>query len=96
VLSSDGQTPLATITGRDPQTDLAVLHVLPSDELMVIALGLSASVKVAERHASAVQRGESRHSLNWRAISRARSAAARASFAIWWHWSARAGCQTAR
>jgi putative serine protease PepD len=48
VLFSDGQTTPATITGRDPQTDLAVLHVQPSHELKVIALGSSASVKVGE------------------------------------------------
>jgi putative serine protease PepD len=28
VLFADGQTAPATITGRDPQTDLAVLHVV--------------------------------------------------------------------
>jgi len=48
VLFSDGQTSPATITGRDPQTDLAVLHIQPSHELKVIALGSSASVKVGE------------------------------------------------
>jgi len=48
VLFSDGQTESATITGRDVQTDLAVLHVQPSRELKVIALGSSASVKVGE------------------------------------------------
>jgi putative serine protease PepD len=48
VLFSDGQTTPATITGRDPQSDLAVLHVQPSHELKVIALGSSASVKVGE------------------------------------------------
>jgi putative serine protease PepD len=48
VLFSDGQSSPATITGRDPQTDLAVLHVQPPHELKVIALGSSASVKVGE------------------------------------------------
>jgi putative serine protease PepD len=48
VLFSDGQTAPATITGRDPQTDLAVLHVQPPRQLKVIALGSSASVKVGE------------------------------------------------
>jgi putative serine protease PepD len=33
VLFSDGQTAAATIVGRDPQTDLAVLKVQPSHEL---------------------------------------------------------------
>jgi putative serine protease PepD len=48
VLFSDGQSSPATITGRDPQSDLAVLHVQPPHELKVIALGSSASVKVGE------------------------------------------------
>jgi putative serine protease PepD len=46
VLSADGQTAPATITGRDPQTDLAVLHVQTSRQLKVISLGSSSSVKV--------------------------------------------------
>jgi len=45
---ADGQTAEATITGRDPQTDLAVLHVQTSRELKVIALGSSSSVKVGQ------------------------------------------------
>jgi putative serine protease PepD len=48
VLFAGGQTEAATITGRDPQTDLAVLHVQPSHALKVIALGSSATVKVGE------------------------------------------------
>ena len=48
VLSADGQTAPATITGRDPQTDLAVLHVQTSRELKVISLGSSSSVKVGQ------------------------------------------------
>jgi putative serine protease PepD len=48
VLFSDGQTEAATITGRDPQSDLAVLKVQASHELKVIALGSSATVKVGE------------------------------------------------
>jgi putative serine protease PepD len=49
VLFSDGQTAPATITGRDPQTDLAVLKVQPSSrQLKVIALGSSKSVQVGE------------------------------------------------
>ena len=48
VLFSDGQPEPATITGRDVQTDLAVLHVQPARELKVIALGSSASVRVGQ------------------------------------------------
>ncbi len=48
VLFSDGQTAPATITGRDPQTDLAVLKVDTSAKLKVIAMGSSESVKVGE------------------------------------------------
>jgi putative serine protease PepD len=48
VLFSDGQTAPATITGRDPQTDLAVLHVQPSASLHVISLGTSSTVKVGQ------------------------------------------------
>jgi len=47
-LFADGQTSPATITGRDPQTDLAVLHVQPAHELKVIALGSSSSVRVGQ------------------------------------------------
>ena len=45
---SDGQVESATITGRDPQTDLAVLKVDTSRQLKVIALGSSSSVQVGE------------------------------------------------
>jgi len=48
VLFADGQTAPATITGRDPQTDLAVLHVQTSRQLKVISLGSSSSVKVGQ------------------------------------------------
>jgi putative serine protease PepD len=48
VLFSDGLTAAATITGRDPQTDLAVLKIEPSHELKVISLGTSSSVKVGQ------------------------------------------------
>jgi putative serine protease PepD len=47
VLFSDGQTAAATITGRDPQTDLAVLKVQTSHQLKVISLG-SSSLQVGE------------------------------------------------
>jgi putative serine protease PepD len=49
VLFSDGATAAATITGRDPLTDLAVLKVQPPGGLKVIALGTSASVQVGEQ-----------------------------------------------
>jgi putative serine protease PepD len=45
---SDGQTASATITGRDPQTDLAVLKVNTSRQLPAIAMGSSSSVQVGE------------------------------------------------
>jgi putative serine protease PepD len=48
VLFADGQSAPATITGRDPQTDLAVLHVETSRQLKVISLGSSLSVKVGQ------------------------------------------------
>jgi putative serine protease PepD len=48
VLFADGVTAAATITGRDPQTDLAVLKIQPPRELKAIALGSSASVNVGE------------------------------------------------
>jgi putative serine protease PepD len=48
VLFADGQTAAATITGRDPQTDLAVLKVQVSHELKVIPLSSSSSVKVGQ------------------------------------------------
>ena len=44
---SDGQTSPATITGRDPQTDLAVLKVQASRQLKVISLS-SSSVQVGQ------------------------------------------------
>jgi putative serine protease PepD len=46
VLFSDGETAPATITGRDPLTDLAVLKVKPSHQLKVIQFGSSDSVRV--------------------------------------------------
>jgi putative serine protease PepD len=48
VLFADGQTVPATITGRDPQTDLAVLKVETSHEPKVISVGSSSSVKVGQ------------------------------------------------
>jgi putative serine protease PepD len=48
VLFADGQSVPATITGRDPQTDLAVLKVQTSRQLKVISLGSSSSVKVGQ------------------------------------------------
>jgi len=49
VLFSDGATAAATITGRDPLTDLAVLKVQPPRGLKAIALGSSQSVQVGEQ-----------------------------------------------
>jgi putative serine protease PepD len=48
VLFSDGLRAPATITGRDPQTDLAVRKVETSHQLKVISLGSSSSVKVGQ------------------------------------------------
>ena len=48
ILFADGQTAPATITGRDPQTDLAVLKVDVSRTLQVIAMGNSSSVQVGQ------------------------------------------------
>jgi putative serine protease PepD len=45
---ADGQTAPATITGRDPQTDLAVIKTDTAPKLPVIALGTSSMVKVGE------------------------------------------------
>ena len=45
---SDGTTAPATLTGRDPQTDLAVIKVSTSHQLKVIQLGSSSSVKVGQ------------------------------------------------
>jgi putative serine protease PepD len=45
---ADGQTAPATIVGRDPQTDLAVIKADTSAQLKVIAIGSSASVVVGE------------------------------------------------
>lgn len=48
VLFTDGRSEPATIVGRDPLTDLAVLKVQPGPGLNVIALGSSASVRVGQ------------------------------------------------
>jgi putative serine protease PepD len=48
VLFSDGQSASATIVGRDPQTDLAVLKVQASRQLKAIAMGSSSSVQVGQ------------------------------------------------
>ncbi|MGN6380531.1 MAG: S1C family serine protease [Gaiellales bacterium] len=48
VTFSDGATAPATITGRDPQTDLAVLHVTPPSGIKVIAIGKSDTVRVGQ------------------------------------------------
>ena len=48
VLFSDGTSAPAQITGRDPQTDLAVIKVQPPHNLKVIQLGSSASALVGQ------------------------------------------------
>jgi putative serine protease PepD len=48
VLFSDGQTAPATIVGRDPQTDLAVIKADTSAKLKVIATGTSSSLQVGD------------------------------------------------
>jgi putative serine protease PepD len=48
VLFSDGQSVAATITGRDPQTDLAVLKIQTSAKLKVIATSSSETVQVGQ------------------------------------------------
>ena len=48
VLFADGQRAAAAITGRDPETDLAVLKISPVRDLKVIALGSSSSVQVGQ------------------------------------------------
>ena len=48
VLFANGQSAPATITGRDPQTDLAVLKVEMSREPKVISLGSSLSLRVGQ------------------------------------------------
>jgi putative serine protease PepD len=49
VMFSDGATAPATITGRDPLTDLAVLKVNDQNRLKAIELGTSSSVRRASR-----------------------------------------------
>lgn len=48
VLFSDGTTATATITGRDPLTDLAVIKVRQNRDLKPIELGSSESLQVGE------------------------------------------------
>jgi putative serine protease PepD len=48
VVFSNGTTAPATITGRDPQADLAVIKVQTSQSLQVIPFGSSSSVTVGE------------------------------------------------
>jgi putative serine protease PepD len=45
---ADGQKLPATITGRDPQTDIAVVKVSPPNPLPAIPLGTSSSVQVGQ------------------------------------------------
>jgi putative serine protease PepD len=48
VMFSDGATAPATITGRDPLTDLAVLKVNDQNRLKAIELGTSSSVRLGQ------------------------------------------------
>jgi putative serine protease PepD len=48
VTFSDGADQPATITGRDPQTDLAVLHVSNASDRTVIGIGQSDTVRVGQ------------------------------------------------
>jgi putative serine protease PepD len=48
VTFSDGSSEPATITGRDPKTDLAVLHVMSASKPRVIAVGRSDDVRVGQ------------------------------------------------
>jgi putative serine protease PepD len=48
VLTSDGKTYPATLTGRDPQTDVAVIKVTAPTPLHAIPLGSSSSVTIGE------------------------------------------------
>jgi putative serine protease PepD len=48
VLFLDGQSEPATIVGRDPLTDLAVLKVEPGPELKVIGIGSSDSLRIGQ------------------------------------------------
>jgi putative serine protease PepD len=48
VLLSDGASYAATITGRDPQTDLAVIKITAPSPLRVIPLGSSVSLTLGE------------------------------------------------
>jgi putative serine protease PepD len=48
VLLSDGRSYAATITGRDPQTDLAVIKLTAAPKLRPIAYGSSSSVRIGQ------------------------------------------------
>jgi putative serine protease PepD len=48
VLFADGSAESATIVGRDPQTDIAVIRVPPEHGVKPIALGSSSSVQVGQ------------------------------------------------
>jgi putative serine protease PepD len=48
VLFSDGKTARATITGRDPLTDLAVIRVSGESGLPTIAIGNSANLRIGQ------------------------------------------------
>ena len=48
VIFNDGETSSATITGRDPATDLAVIEVAQPGERQPISLGESSAVRIGE------------------------------------------------
>jgi putative serine protease PepD len=48
VVFSDGSTAPATITGRDPLTDLAVIHVSGKSDLRTISIGNSSTLRIGQ------------------------------------------------
>lgn len=48
VVFNDGNTAPATITGRDPLTDLAVIHVSGKSDLRIISVGNSSNLRIGQ------------------------------------------------
>jgi putative serine protease PepD len=48
VVFNDGSTAAATITGRDPLTDLAVIHVSGKSDLRIISVGNSSTLRIGQ------------------------------------------------
>jgi putative serine protease PepD len=48
VVFNDGSTAPATITGRDPLTDLAVIHVSGKSDLRTISIGNSSNLRIGQ------------------------------------------------